>query len=320
MLGHTAIASAQSAEDRETARNLFEQGKTRRDAGDVNGALESFKRADALMNVPTTKLAVARAYASLGKLVEAREAALAVEQLPVAAKEPQPFTDARGAAAQLATELATRIPSITIELKNASSEKDVAVFVDDAPIPQDALKSPIVRRLNPGSHVIAAKVAGREQREAVTLAEKEQKAVVLDLTAPARPGPAPAVESARPSKPSEGRKIGPVVWAGLGVAAVGVVVGGVSGILSISNKSDADASCRDSKCPPQAYDSLDSAKTWATVSTIGFITAGVGVGVAAIGYFVLGKKPASTQTGSNGSTVRISPWISAGGAGATGTF
>src|SRR5947207_9657736 len=53
-----AVASpalaAPSAADRETARALVVEGKQRRDKGDLPGALESFKAADAIMRVPTT--------------------------------------------------------------------------------------------------------------------------------------------------------------------------------------------------------------------------------------------------------------------------
>ena len=51
------------------------------------------------------------------------------------------------------------------------------------------------------------------------------------------------------------------------------------------------------------------------MSTIGFIAAGVGAGAAAFGYFVLSKKPVAAQTG-----FHVTPWVSLGGAGASGTF
>lgn len=254
IVGHASMASAQTAEEKDAARARFEEGKTRRDRGDNAGALESFKAADATMNVPTTKLAVARAYAALGKLTEAREAAASVSQLPVAAKEPQPFTDARASAAELVTELDAKIA--------AAAE----------PKPQPTVE-------------------------------------------PARPQETKS--EAAPDKAPEKRAFSPVVWAGLGVAAVGLAVGTGAGIASMSNKSDADDVCRDSKCPPRGYDALDSANRWATISTVGFIGAGAGIALAAVGYFVLGKKPPPAQTGS---ALRVSPWISAGSAGATGTF
>src|SRR5688500_18605512 len=105
LLLSTASAAAQTPEDRESARRLFDEGKTRRDRGDRNGAFEAFRAADALMNVPTTRLAVARAHLALGRLVEARESALSVAQIAVASNEPQPFSDARASAAKLASEL-----------------------------------------------------------------------------------------------------------------------------------------------------------------------------------------------------------------------
>lgn len=324
LLGHATIASAQSDEEKDTARKLFEEGKTRRDRGDIAGALTSFKGADAVMNVPTTKLAVARAYLSLGKLTEAREAVLKVEQLPVLAKEPQPFTDARAAAAQMATDLAARIPTIAIALKGLPADpadpahRDATVTVDDQPIPKDALKA--ARPLNPGNHVVVARLGDGEVREEVTLAEKDQKSVTLDVSALAArlqvaKGDGGGAAPKAASKPG----ISPVVWGGLGVAAAGIVVGSVGGLLSMSKKSDADAVCRDSKCPPQGYDALDSAKQWATISTVGFIAAGVGVAVAGVGYFVLGKKP-PVQTAGDAGGLRITPWISVGSAGAAGTF
>src|SRR5262245_601390 len=76
-----SLAYAQSPGEREKARKLFEDGKSRRDRGDKGGALQSFQAADKIMAVPTTRLAVARALATLGRLVEAREAALSVAQM-----------------------------------------------------------------------------------------------------------------------------------------------------------------------------------------------------------------------------------------------
>src|SRR5262249_24869184 len=112
-------AAAQTAAEKETARTLFESGKKQRDKGDLNGALDSFKAADAIMKVPTTKLAVARTYAALGNLTEARATALEVALIPVAPKEPAPFTDARASATKLADDLAGKIPQITFTLVGA---------------------------------------------------------------------------------------------------------------------------------------------------------------------------------------------------------
>jgi hypothetical protein len=301
-------ASAQTPEDRETARRLFEQGRTRRDSGDAAGALESFRAADALMNVPTTKLAVARAYLALGKLVEARDAALAVAQIPAATSEPTPFTDARAAAAQMATDIAGRIPSVTIAIDGDAPE---SLRIDGAVVPRDAWSAP--RRVNAGKHVVVAKLrsrgGSREVTQEIVVAEAENASVSLDTHAlPEEPEP-----QAQPRReaPAVSRPLGALFWIGAGVGAAGLAVGGLAGAISMSNKSHADSFCRDSKCPPPAYGSLDAASTWASVSTIGFVAAGAGAALAVVGLVL---RPSSASP--PGAALMVRP----GGADLVGSF
>lgn len=315
-------AFAQTAEERETARQQFEDGKKKRDSGDKEGALASFKAADALMNVPTTKLAVARAYLALGRLVEARDAAFRVSQIPVEKKEPQPFADARAASAKLADELAKRIPQVTLNIIGVPSDDEADVTIDGVAVPPAALGAP--RKVNPGKHQIVAKLKERDEgnvKQEITIAEKEEKKVDIDLTelgkkpkrvaavAPTEPKTAPTTEP--PAPPAE-RKTSPLVWIGGGLAIAGAGVGTAFGLMSMSDKATADESCREGKCPPQAHDALDSANQNALISTIGFAAAGVGVGVAVVGLF-LSKSPKSQ-------TARITPFVSASSAGLYGSF
>ncbi len=316
-LSVAAPAAAQTAAEKETARTLFEKGKKQRDKGDLNGALESFKGADAIMKVPTTKLAVARTYASLGKLTEARDAALQVALIPVASKEPQPFTDARTSAKQLADELAGKIPQITITLVGAPKTGETKVTVDGESVPNEALAAPW--KVNPGKHVLVASLRGGEVQAEANVAEKESKAVSLDVTELAkRPDPnAPPVaeQKEKPlTEPPADEKPGKrsvLVWIGLGVAVVGVGVGTTAGILSMGKKSDLDSLCRDGKCPPNAHDTLDSANTLATISTIGFIGAGVGLALTGVG-FALGRS--APKKGS----IVVQPVVGLGGGGFVG--
>jgi hypothetical protein len=307
------VARAQSAADKETARAQFDLGKSRRDRADFAGALEAFKASDAIMNVPTTKLAVARAYASLGQLVEARDAALQVDLMPKAAKEPAPFTNARAAAARLASELAERIPSLTIVLANPNntSTQDVVVAIDGTVIPAAALSAP--RRANPGSHVITATRGEAVVRNVTELAEKQTASVTLDLSA-IDPMLADPIATTAPRPEAEGPR-SPLLWIGLGVAVVGVGVGVTAGLLSAGHKNDVDVMCRDGKCPPAAYDALDGARQWATISTIGFIGAGAGAALAGVGL-LLGRSQSAPVTGK----ATVVPSISATSVGVAGTF
>jgi hypothetical protein len=316
-------AFAQTAEERETARQQFEDGKKKRDAGDKEGALTSFKAADALMNVPTTKLAVARAYLTLGRLVEARDAAYRVSQIPVAPKEPAPFRDARSAAAKLADDLAKRIPSVTFNVIGVPADDEANVTIDGVAVPAAALAAP--RKVNPGKHQVVATLKERDEgtvKQEITLAEADNKKVDVDLTelgkkpkktapvAEAPVTPPPATTEPPPTTPES--TTSPLVWIGGGLAVVGAGVGTAFGLMSMSDKATADESCREGKCPPQAHDALDSANQNALISTIGFAAAGVGVGVAVAGLFL--SKSSKSQT------ARVTPFVSASGAGLYGSF
>src|SRR5262245_59359639 len=122
--GATAHAQPTAAE-RDSARNLMEQGDTKRDKGDLQGALKAFEAADAIMRVPTTGLEVARVQVELGKLVEARETLGRLLRIPIRPNEPAPFLGARRAAEQLANELSARIPTMTVAVTNVEPGQSV---------------------------------------------------------------------------------------------------------------------------------------------------------------------------------------------------
>lgn len=309
-LAWPGTAEAQSAADKETARAQFDQGKQRRDRSDFAGALEAFKAADAIMKVPTTKLAVARAYASLGQLVEARDAALQIDLLPAPTKEAQPFIDARASAAELAAELAQRIPSLKVVIAPPGGERP-KVSIDGVSIPAEAMTAP--RRLNPGAHLVVAVFDAGELKKQVELAEREEASLTFDAAELAKTEAPPTVPPPIEHVPAGARS--PLVWSGLGLAIVGVGVGVSAGLLTLSKKSDVEGVCRDGKCPPAGYDALDGARQWATVSTIGFVAAGSGAVLAVIGLALGRSAPARS-----GRIPVVTPAITASGAGLTGSF
>jgi len=280
-----------TAADKETARRLMAEGRNHRKAGDPKGALQSFQAADAIMHVPTTGLEVARAEIELGQLVEARDVLLTVVRSPVEPREPRAFADARATAKALASETEGRIPSIRVQLQNVPTGAEAKVTVDGVAVPAAALAAP--RAVNPGHHVVAATTgaAGDTPREtAVDVHEAETRDLVVDLaiaapapteTAEKTPAPPPASHGATSS-------LRIVSYAGFGLGGVGLIVGGVTGLLAISDLGSAKHSCVGNQCPPSAYPKLDTAGTMATLSTVGLVLAGVGVGVGAV-TFVLGK-------------------------------
>ena len=342
-----AFAGEPSAADKETARGLMAEGRADRDKNDLKGALKAFAGADAIMHVPTTGLELARAQAAVGQLVEARDTALRVTRSPASPGEPAPFKAARDAASALNDQLEARIPSLTVDVKNAPSGVAITLTIDGVDVPSEVIGQ--ARKLDPGHHVVEAKAGTAYGKQEVDVAEKDSKEVAIELPgqsgAPAAGGAADTgttdAAQQQPEQPAEpeGRSGGSkvMIFGGFGLAAVGAIAGTVTGIMSMSKTSSIKGSsgCTNSggnvQCGPSEYDDISSAKTLATISTVSFIAGGVGAAVGVIGLFVGGgssgepsaapsQAPDAPADQSSRLRVHVAPWIGLGSAGVSGTF
>lgn len=275
-------AGAQSLADKETARALMDEGDAKRDAKDYKAALAAYEKADAIMHVPTTGLEVARMQAQLGMLLEARETLSRVIRIPAKPNEPAPFTAARKTADQLNEDLAKRVPALQITVSGA--EGTPSVTIDGETIPPAVLSVP--RKVNPGHHVIVAKAGSAESREEVDVAEKETKAVTIDLAAKPAALDTPAVQTT--DEPGGGgSSTGKVLmFGGFGVAVVGIGVGAVTGLMSMSKVDEIKQDCVGDKCLASRAGDIDDAKSLGNISTIAFAAGGVGAAVGIIGLIM----------------------------------
>lgn len=286
--GTTGAQAEPSPSDKETARALFKDGEQKRKAGDLPGALEAFRAAHAIMNVPTTGLELGKTQAQLGQIVEARDTLLSVVRIPVQAGEPEKYGQAREEAKKLAEQLEPRLASLKIVLTHAPSGATPKVTIDGVEI--HAATIGMVRKNNPGKHEIVVVVGKVEKKESVDLAEGESKEITFDLApseAPPKPVEDPHDKPPEPVEPAppEPTKTSPLVWAGYGAGAVFLVGGIVTGALAFSKAGEAKEGCVDGRCPPVTHDALDVSRTWGTVSTISFGLALVGGVVGTIGLF-----------------------------------
>jgi len=337
-LGISAVASAEpTAADRETARGLMTEARTAREKGDTKAALKAFLGADAIMHVPTTGLEVAKAQMALGLLVEARETALRVTRIAEKPGDPPPFKQARDAAAAMNDDLGSRIPSLTVTVKNVPDGATAAVTIDDDPIPAEGLGQ--ARKLDPGHHVVVAKAGGVDAKQEIDLAEKDQKQLTVEL--PAAPagavvattgGGAATVDTppdAEPTQKSGGSKV--LMFGGFGLAGAGVIVGSITGVLSMSKTNSIKSSpyCSGNSCGPQENSDISSAKSMATLSTVSFIVAGAGAVLGVVGLLTgnvssspsaTPEKPPSDDSAATPATSRIEPWLGLGAAGLRGSF
>jgi len=282
LLSQSGLAFADpSLADKETARSLMDEGDGKRDKGDWKGALKAYEAADAIMKVPTTGLEVARAQVQLGLLLEARETLGKVMKLPIKPAEPAPFTQARKNADTLNTELTTRIPSIQVNVANADPNQ-TQISVDGENIPPAAAQVP--RKVNPGSHAVVVKVGTFEKKLEVTVAEREAKVVPVDAKEnPPAPPPPPVIEPPPKHGPSTSKIL---MFGGFGLGIVGVGVGTVTGLISLTKTNELKDQCPEGKCALEKQGEIDSAKSLGNISTVAFIVGGVGVGVGVVGLIM----------------------------------
>jgi hypothetical protein len=306
-------AQAQSPADRETARSLMNQGDAAVARKDFAAAKKAYQSADELMHVPTTGLALARAQVELGELVEARDTALRVVRIAAQPKEPAVFAEARADAQKLADDIANRIPTITIVVEGGPTT-GTKVTLDGSELPSGQIG--VARKLNPGKHVVVASAEGfAEARAEVNVAEGAREDLALKL----EPGRSEGAGSA-PFASSETTSGGTssLVYIGFGMGAVGIGVGSVTGLMSLSKASAAEEDCQDNKCPPSAQDDIDSSKTLANISNVGFAVGLVGIGVGI--YGLLSSKPASSERPPTARAPKFEPVVAGRFIGLRGRF
>ena len=250
---------------KETARGLMDEADRLVEDKRYAEALPKYERAHALMRVPTTGIEVARTLAAMGRSVEAVEAAVAVQRLPRAEPEPKAFAAARKEAEELAARLSLRVPTVQIDLAPDLDASRVRVDIDEQPVPPELTLAP--RAVNPGRHTLRVTSPGRVQKT-FTVDAKEGSRTRLRVVL---------------EEGGEGGGLPPLAIAGLAVAGVGLVVGTVTGIVSLGHASDARTACGPdtNNCAPTARDPIRAAETTGWVSTISFVLALGGGGLAA---------------------------------------
>jgi hypothetical protein len=314
--GSSFAQAPPSVADKETARTLMNAGDDHFDAKDYAGALKAYLGADAIMHLPMTGIAVARAEAALGQLLEARDTALQVTRLPVQAGENSKFAEARAEAQALASSLEPRVPSL--ELAPSASPPGLVVSIDDAPLPAAALGLP--RKVNPGKHVVTARAPGfADARVEITVAERARLPVALAMvpatTAPT-PMPTPTTPTLPPAIAPAPRSISPLVYVGFGIGGASLIAGAVTGGLSLSKTSGLKTSCPGMLCPAGSAGASDraAAGTLANISnvTLALGVAGVVTGIVGVVLSRGDKHPPASAA--------VTPSIGPGTLGVAGTF
>ncbi len=332
MLGHASPASAQfadeqsegpTASDKETARHLMDVGRTKYAEGDYEAALEAFRGADKIMGVTSTGLWMGKALEKLGRLVESRDKLLEVARIPPGDNESPVLREARDEAAALQLDVADRIPELEIVIEGLVEPARPTIKVGRSEVPLSTVHLP--RKVDPGTHQIVATAPGHfDLSLEVTVAERERQRVTLlfkpngePITPPPEPEPIPGPD--RGEGGMSGWMVTGIVAGSVGAA--GLILGAVTGGLSLSKASSAKEGCVDGVCPgnPEKESDRDASVTLAHVSTTGFVIGGVGAAIATVALVM-------ELTGDDGAApmadtaVRLTPLVGPGFVGVQGAF
>jgi hypothetical protein len=319
------------------ARALSNEAKRDYDAGRFEEAGRKFQRAYEVAKVPTLALWAARSLAKHGQLVAASElyrqaTRLTTNELWVGDAQQQAQADA---AKELA-ELQPRIPVLRVRVEGAAAN-DVAVTIDGAMI-AGALFG-IDLPADPGWRRVVGKYGDESLEQTVYLNEKDHKEAVVKFsgrplaqTAGATRPPLAAAATAQPAAATgaEGQSAATLTtstpgqpgatasggaqqtwgWVAVSVGAAGLILGGVTGIVVLSNSSLRDR-CKNGCSNPDDKSKVDTYNMMRTLSTVGLIVGGVS---AAVGVTLLVWTPKR-----DGDT-RATLWLGPGSVALKGTF
>jgi hypothetical protein len=305
-----------TAQELETARTLYKEGKELRARGDLRGALEKLQAAQALGNTPVTGIELARTYVLVGQIVEAREVCLYIARMPTAPDETEKSVEARTEAARLAEELRPRIPTLRVKIEALPSGETAHLSIDGVSVPDAALAEP--QKVDPGKHAVAIRVGeGAVAREAHGESMlTEGQAGEVTLTVPPPPVALVPVVPVPVTPPPRLSGTGPLlVKLGFGTAIAGVVVGSIAGVTAMNKANQLPGECPQHACGNgNGAADLSSARTWATATNVAI---GVGAAGLVVGLIGLWRSRSTTATVD---TASLSPWIGVGAAGLDGRF
>jgi hypothetical protein len=317
-----AVPEEQAAGDVAAARALGVEGVRAADAGDCNDAIDKLTRAEKLHHAVSTLARLGECQVSVGKLVEGTENLQKAIRETLPPNAPEAFVTAQERARKVLADAKPKIARLKIAVA-APPGTQIMVKVDGENVPAANLNTN--RMVNPGEHLVEASAPGfLKATSKVKLAEGGSDSVAFTL----EPDPnAPKVDPNAPpasatggdhaATPAHEPNRVPMYVAG-GVGVLGLALGAGFGLAAMSAKSDLDQACDAKKtCPATSSDKLDSAKTYGTLSTIGFIVGAVGAVAAVTLYFVdFGAPSASTATAGG----RVGAFVGPGSAGLRGSF
>jgi len=313
------------------ARALGVEGLRLADAGNCVEAEDKLAKAEKLHHAVTTQVRLGECQISRGKLVDGTENLQKVVRETLPANAPAALVTAQERARKLLDDTKPKIGRSKITVKGLAEGATPKVVVDGAVLNNVMLDTD--HPTDPGEHKVDVTAEGYLASTAsFTLKEGASETVTITMQKDPsyHPPPPPVVatqpqqQTAQPTQPAQPpaaaeppkRNWVPVIAAGgIGVVGLGVWTG--FGLAAMGQKSDLDSACKNQVCPDSAKDKLDSAKTNATIASIGLGVGAAGVVTAVVLYFVTTPK---AEGSASASTATITPLVGPTSVGLSGSF
>jgi hypothetical protein len=254
-----SLSSSVLADDLEKAQALFEKGRALVADEKWKEACPLFEEALSLGAGIGTELNLGQCWMKIGKLVEAQklfEGALRKTKDPSLQK-------AHDVAEQNLKDILERMPKLQIERGTLS--ESTTIYLDGTELVDTSEPIPV----DPGKHVVEAVGA---EKQTVIATEKQVTEVVL--VGGAQVGGIGPVEPTKPKWYEGDRR--PLYLGGAGATLI--LTGTITGILSLTKKSDGIALCTGPQkalvCGPEGSAKLDTARTLTHVTTALFVIGG----------------------------------------------
>lgn len=181
------------------------------------------------------------------------------------------------------------IPKLTLRLPQ-NAPRNTVVKLDGKNLDAPSLGVPLP--VDPGSYTVTTQVPGGSlHQQKLVINKGENKDVTLEVDVPQKAQPAAAPTAPASSVPPQAEhgtaSNSQRMWAYVlgGVGAAGIVTGSVAGLMALGKKGTVDSDCKGLVCSAAGKQAVDSGRTDALVSTIGFSVGAAGLIAGAVLLF-----------------------------------
>jgi hypothetical protein len=304
-----------SAAELASARSLFNEARAAEDRGDWSEALSKLDAVAKVKMTPQVRFHLGLCQEHTTRLVEAlnnleRAASEGAEHnLPMVVEE----------ATEHAASVRERLPKLSILLP---ARTDAHVEIDGQVLATVLLSRPVP--FDPGSHKIVATAPGLVFSQEFTIAEREEKRIEV-VFSPAPGSPIPSPFAAAPPKASAAASVpqepssapffrSPTVgWVAVGAGGAMLVGASVSILVRQNAINEIE-----SQCPTHQGCTRNLESSQSTARTFGALGVAFGIlgGASVVTGVVILAQPHHESVPA--AAISVAPWMTAGGAGATG--